>query len=132
MGTLFSGANIEPPTVTPPTETMVGHKILWCDKPLRIGKHFWCVVAYIGHGHGGDYAYTGYFWLREHETWWAAAREWPRFDGNDTYDGLPKSLAKTNWKHAGDVVADWNRNNGATERERAWRESFLNAVGSPA
>jgi len=59
--------------------------------PFLIGKHEWRLQVkdfYLGG------RCTSYQWRRVGGEFWEPSTTWPRFDPNDTYDGLPKSLER--------------------------------------
>ena len=59
--------------------------------PFLIGKHEWCLIVkdfFLGG------KCTSYQWRRVGGELWKPSTVWLRFDPNDTYDGLPKSLEK--------------------------------------
>lgn len=67
--------------------------IQWLSHPMQIGKHLWRVGV-------GEYDIrspdnltrcTFYQYSRDGMDW-KEAREWPSYDSNDTYNGLPLSL----------------------------------------
>jgi len=59
--------------------------------PFLIGRYEWRLLVKAFYFGGRC---TSYQWRRIGEEVWKDARDWPRFDLNDTYEGLPKSLEK--------------------------------------
>ena len=81
------------PKVSPgtPAYWREGKEVLFISDPKRIGKTYWRLVAYAHPVYGNC---TEYEWLNETtgKPYWAKSNEHPRYNSNDTYDGLPKSL----------------------------------------
>jgi len=66
---------------------------LYTSEPMTIGKTHWRVgVASYEIGRGESLC-TFYEWSKCGH-YWNDSRQWPTYDGNDTYNGLPKSLEK--------------------------------------
>jgi hypothetical protein len=72
---------------------------IYTSKPITIGKHEWHVIVspfYLG-GNCLEYQWRPAgkqiqgIPTREH---WRCSKDWPRWNGNDTYCGLPKTLHK--------------------------------------
>lgn len=57
---------------------------------IKIGKHEWKCVVYRHQIHG---ACTSYHWRLPGNAW-QSEKQWPSYDHNDTYNGLPKSLSR--------------------------------------
>lgn len=76
-----------------------GRAYLFTSPEMKIGKKEWRFVVYDAEGYLGCKAFTDYEWREP--AWnnlppgeWRIARDWPRYDGNDTHDGLPLTLRK--------------------------------------
>jgi hypothetical protein len=63
---------------------------LYESAPMQIGKHGWRAV--VKPSPYGVYVIE-YQWRTSSAAQWRTVTEWPRWNGNDTYCGLPKSLA---------------------------------------
>lgn len=64
---------------------------VFCTEPKRIGKTLWTLCVYRHPVYGGC---TGFSWFSEKACAWLRDREHPRYDGNDTHNGLPVALGK--------------------------------------
>lgn len=106
---------------------------LYTSPPMRIGKHWWRCIVYR---HPIYAACTQYQWVRAGVSWtgekWRSDRDWPRFNGNDTDLGLPRSLGKLYEKFAADIQAslehgfdtadtEWSKEHVAKQRAAATR-----------
>jgi len=58
---------------------------------MRIGKQRWRCRVEMDDRYG---ALTNYQWFDERKGFWRDSVHWPRYDANDSNEGLPKSLAK--------------------------------------
>lgn len=74
--------------------------ILFASPPHKVGKHEWRFLVYeTARPMYGRRRFTSWEWRRlpmagwSPETW-KAPRAWPSYDGNDTYDGLPRTLCR--------------------------------------
>ena len=68
-------------------------KVYFMSRPMQIGLHEWRLNIRDFDIGGKIHVCTEYEWRRGDGPW-RKAREWPTYDGNDTYNGLPRSLAK--------------------------------------
>lgn len=84
---------------------------LYISPPMVIGKHEWCCVVYRHSQYGPC---TDYHWRRLYPQCcmkdlppdrWRSHKDWPRYDHNDTYDGLPRRLEKLYLRHREMIVA---------------------------
>lgn len=73
-------------------------KFVFASEPMLVGKHLWRIVVepsrwakFTGVANCSDHQ-----WKRASDPHgvWRNAKEWPAYDGDDTYDGLPKGLQK--------------------------------------
>jgi hypothetical protein len=72
---------------------------LYKSKPIMIGKHEWRVIVTPFHLGGNCLEYQ---WRPANANgtaigsreFWRCSKDWPRWNGNDTYCGLPKTLDK--------------------------------------
>lgn len=72
---------------------------------MRIGKHEWKCVVYRHDIYG---ACTNYHWRNPDNLDmpdFQECRAWPNYDGNDTYNGLPRSLIKLYRKYEAEIEA---------------------------
>ena len=73
-------------------------KYIWKSKPISYSGTEWRVVVYdrgARYAIGGQTIFTDYEWLdysRSDRGNWTTSKEWPSYDHNDTYDGLPKPM----------------------------------------
>ncbi|WP_372826520.1 hypothetical protein [Polaromonas sp.] len=74
----------------PATKTAFS-SVKWCSESEKIGKTLWTLCVYEHPSYGPC---TGYSWHDDGAGVWRRDREHARYDGNDTYNGLPVSLAK--------------------------------------
>lgn len=75
---------------------------LYTSPAMRLGKQDWRVVVrpfYLG-GYCTEYQFRSSGADR-----WRTATEWPGYDGDDTYNGLPRSLERLYRKHHAEVRA---------------------------
>jgi hypothetical protein len=81
------------PAVMPdakPEETIPSYQALYTSPSMSIGQHEWrMLIERSGRG-----AVTRYEFQDESGAFWHRSQEWPRYDINDTYFGLPRGLAK--------------------------------------
>ena len=107
-------------TQPPPTlpDTYYTQQALYISPPLVIGKHEWRCVVYRHSQYG---ACTDYHWRKIiPPSWqadfgpgrWASQEDWPRYDTNDTYGGLPRSLRKLYLRHQTEIEAALARGKG--------------------
>jgi hypothetical protein len=71
-------------------------KPLYKSKPIVIGKHEWRVIVtpfYLG-GNCLEYQWRPANADATAVSGWRCSKDWPRWNGNDTYCGLPKTLNK--------------------------------------
>ena len=64
------------------------------SEPMKIGKTLWRLVVYRHHLYGNC---TEYEWLNQSSSpfpIWERSEKWPRYNSNDTYNGLPRTLVK--------------------------------------
>lgn len=81
---------------------MARENILWVSEPIQIGKHLWRVGVGSYNICGPNYdkltRCTFYQWCRgdgvrvDFNGGWQESTAWPSYDGNDTYNGLPRTL----------------------------------------
>ena len=74
-------------------------KIFYRSPPRKIGKHEWRMVVYRARYPVGDRrAFIGYEWRRlDNPDRYRRDVDWPRYNSDDTYSGMPKTLSKI-WK----------------------------------
>jgi len=77
--------DVKPEAATPPDDPT-----LYISPPMRIGQHDWRLRI----ERSGRSMVTKYEFQDDSGSFWNNQREWSRYDINDTYLGLPKSLAK--------------------------------------
>jgi hypothetical protein len=79
-------------------DTYQTRQALYVSPSMTIGKHEWCCVVYR---HGTYGACTDYHWRKIYPAnlvaacgpaRWTSEKGWPRYNGNDTYNGLPRRL----------------------------------------
>ena len=71
-------------------ETVPSYQALYTSPSMTIGQHEWrMLIERSGRG-----AVTRYEFQDESGAFWHRSQEWPRYDINDTYLGLPLGLAK--------------------------------------
>lgn len=78
---------------------MVVKKVIWETPVYRIGKHDWKLQVYKNEHYGNC---TRYLWQRAASDYphdWKTSHQWPKYDDNDTRDGLPRSLEKIYNRH---------------------------------
>ena len=64
---------------------------LYTSEPMQIGKHLWRIK--IDHFDRSRLC-TSYEFQDESGSFWHRSQDWPRYNINDTYLGLPRNLAK--------------------------------------
>jgi hypothetical protein len=74
--------------------TIYMSQAVYISPPMLIGKTEWCLVVYQ---HVSYRLCTDYHWRRSNHDDWMPSKKWPSYDGNDTHDGLPRTLLKL-WK----------------------------------
>jgi hypothetical protein len=68
-----------------------------------VGKHRWQCVVYLHDTYGRC---TRWEWQPLYESLrWRHHRDWPKYDPNDTYDGLPRSLGRIFDTHRAEIYA---------------------------
>jgi hypothetical protein len=78
---------------------MFVEKTIYETPVYRIGKNHWKLQVYVNQYYGNC---TRYLWQRadsDDPRHWKTSHQWPKYDGNDTYDGLPRSLEKIYNRH---------------------------------
>jgi hypothetical protein len=79
-------------------DTYETREAIYISPPMTIGKHEWCCVVYRHPAYG---ACTNYHWRRISPPGaldaygparWSPQNEWPRYNSDDTYSGLPRRL----------------------------------------
>lgn len=76
-----------------------------------VGKHVWRMIVYVGQDMATKEPrrYTSYQFKgaagAASPAGWCAARDWPQYNPNDTYDGLPRSLEKIYTRHKEQIHA---------------------------
>lgn len=82
-----------------------GCPVLYATPPMRIGKKEWrCIVKPWRDGSRCTvYEFRCPEWQGIPAGRWMNQCEWPGWDGNDTYLGLPKSLEKLYRKHEKEI-----------------------------
>ena len=68
-------------------------RVYFMSRPMKIGLHEWRINIRDCDICGKVQTCTEYQWRRDNGPW-QSAREWPAYDHNDTYNGLPRSLTK--------------------------------------
>ncbi|WP_244832479.1 hypothetical protein [Caballeronia sp. TF1N1] len=68
-------------------------KIYHVSCPMKIGQHEWRLIIRDFYISGRVKACTEYEWRKDGGPW-RNAKDWPTYDSNDTYNGLPRSLQK--------------------------------------
>ncbi len=83
------------PVITPdtkPQEKLIGvSEPLYVSKPIQIGNHLWRMA--IDRNDRGSLV-TKYEYQDKSGAFWNSQRQWPKYDINDTYLGLPRGLEK--------------------------------------
>ena len=106
----------QPPSTLPDTFQM--REALYVSPSMAIGKHEWCCVVYRHPEYG---ACTDYHWRKIiPRSWeadfgperWASQEDWPHYDTNDTYSGLPRRLEKLHLRHRDEIDAALARGKG--------------------
>jgi len=79
---------------------MTRKNILFTSKPITIGKHEWRILVsehqLYSTPEGVLTLCTSYQWrcACAPDGQWHEAQEWPAYDHNDTYNGIPRSLMR--------------------------------------
>lgn len=74
---------------------MTTNKTHFISEPMKIGRHEWRIgVGTFSMPYSKDRRCTFYEWRKLHSQEWNSARSWPRYDINDTYNGMPKTLKR--------------------------------------
>ncbi|SEF11599.1 hypothetical protein SAMN02787142_7731 [Burkholderia sp. WP9] len=68
-------------------------KIYHVSSPMKIGLHEWRLNIRDFNIGGQIHVCTEYEWRGCNDPW-RSAKNWPTYDHNDTYNGLPRSLRK--------------------------------------
>ena len=67
---------------------------LYISNSMKIGKHFWRIVVEPSR-YGGNCTEYQYNMARSNGlSVWLTETSWPRYNSNDTYNGIPKSLKR--------------------------------------
>ena len=68
-------------------------KPIYTSKPMQIGNHFWRMV--IDRSRSDDRRLATRFEFQDPSgAFWSDQRQWPEYNINDTYLGLPRNLEK--------------------------------------
>lgn len=92
QGSLFA-PDVVPPVAAeaaPEVAHLFDGPVLHTGPVERIGKHDWIVVIY--HHDRWEKASLYYAWRAAEGGEWRHGRDWPRYDGDRSDDGLPLSL----------------------------------------
>ena len=79
--------------------------IVYSTPPERIGHNDWRCVVYVHAAYGPC---TQWQWMRRPVTAyseWRIDHDWPTYDGNDFYGGMPKSLIRVFEKYRRQIRA---------------------------
>lgn len=83
-------------------------KIHYETPHMLIGKHYWRMIVIDFWLVPNDQSYkrcTRFQWRRSFFDVWQNASEWPTYNHNDTFDGIPKSLSKLFYKYEREIMS---------------------------
>lgn len=75
---------------------------LYISESMKIGKHFWRITVQSSRW-GGNCTEYQYNMASNGLSVWLSETSWHRYNSNDTYNGLPKSLIKL-WEREYDKI----------------------------
>lgn len=98
--------------------TSFGKPIAFSTPPCLIGKHEWrCVVYHDPNWSGVEKNKDGFAivkeprnfsdweWRNPGENAWKARQDWPHYNSNDSFDGLPRTLQSIWNKYEAEIAA---------------------------